>query len=145
MARTSAAEASDRVGVSPKFCQGDLCIQNHRLSAGLNLEYVSPSTSQVAKQIALVFVGRFHFYAHHGFQEQRFCLLERFPHGTCSRQSERKFVRIFLMSGAIQDVHMHINDRISGQNALLQSFLNTVAYGFQKMQRYIPARDEILD
>ena len=73
----------------------------------------------VADQVALVLFGRGDFDAHDRLEQDRVGLLHRFLEGEDAGHLEREFGRIDFVEGAVDDADDDVDDRVTGDGAVV--------------------------
>src|SRR5579885_2661211 len=102
----------------------------HHRPAILHTQDGSATTVQITDDIAVELFGGRHLNQHNRFQENRTCFTCRLFNRNRTGHFKGHFARVYFMIRPIVESDDHVDHRISGDNAVLQCFADTVLDGF---------------
>ena len=81
------------------------------------------ATIEVARDVALVFLGCDVLNLHDRLEQDRLGFLEAVLHGEDRRHLEGEFVGVHIVVAPIDDVDVNIDDRVAGDDAIVMASL----------------------
>src|SRR4029434_3951908 len=98
-------------------------MNDREMSACFDAVNAAAPSAQVAADVSLEFVGRDVFDLHDRFQQNGFALFNTTCNGKDRAKCERDFGGVALVEGAVNNIDLHIDDRITAQHAVEHRFL----------------------
>src|SRR3954454_23507058 len=131
-------------GIAEHLRQRDARLDDLGVADGLHVLDAPPTAVEVAHDVAEVVLRRRHLDRHHRLEKLWLCPLYFLLEGHRARDLERPLARVDLVVRAVDQLDLHVDDGIAGEDAAAHCLLDALVDRLDVLLRDLPA-DDLVD